>query len=341
MRYLVSGNGLTLILNAENHLYYSIRTPTTNFTNFIELNNNISLNDLLISIDGLTLILRDSSSTCYYSIRSSGSSTFPSLTSLGIYTDMLISYDGLSLILQDSSNNVYSSIRSSGSSTFPSLTSIGIYTDMKISYDGLTLILVDSSNNNVYSSIRSSGSSTFSEPSQIQLQQIANICFAKGTPILTDQGLIAIDKIDIEIHSINQKKIVDITKTVSKETFLVCFEKDALDTNSPTQKTIISQNHLIFYEGTFHKAKWFLTFSGVKSIPYNGETLYNVLLEKHDIINVNNLICETLRPVNPIAKFYTKQCKLSPQDRDIMVNILKGCLDRNDIATYHTILKCC
>jgi photosystem II stability/assembly factor-like uncharacterized protein len=171
---------------------------------------------------------------------------------------------------------------------------------------------------------------------------IANICFPKGTPILTDQGVIAIDKIDIEVNTINQKKIIDITKTVSKETFLVCFEKNALGLDMPNQETIISPGHTLLYEGEMHQAKWFLEkFSKVKSIPYTGETLYNVLLKNHDTMNVNNLICETLLPENPIAKFYTKQCKLSPQDRDIMVNILKGCLDRNDIATYHTILKCC
>ena len=169
-----------------------------------------------------------------------------------------------------------------------------------------------------------------------------NICFPAGTPVLTDQGLIAIDKIDIEVNTLNQKRIVDITKTVSKETFLVCFEKDALGLYMPNQETIISPGHKLMYEGEMHAAKWFLEkFIGVKSIPYNKETLYNVLLEKHEVMNVNNLICETLLPDNPIAKFYTKQCKLSPQDRDIMVNILKGCLERDDIALYNQILKCC
>ena len=170
----------------------------------------------------------------------------------------------------------------------------------------------------------------------------SNICFPKGTPVLTDQGLIAIDKIDIKINTINQKKIVDITKTISKETFLVCFDKDALGIDMPNQETIITQGHQIFYEGAFHEANWFLEkFSRVKSIPYTGEPLYNVLMEKHDVINVNNLICETLRPDNPIAKFYTKQCKLSIQDREIMIKVLQGCLDRNDIDSYNKILQCC
>jgi alpha-tubulin suppressor-like RCC1 family protein len=171
---------------------------------------------------------------------------------------------------------------------------------------------------------------------------IANICFPAGTPVLTDQGLIAIDKIDIELNTINQKRIIDITKTISKETFLVCFEKDALVNDKPSQETIISPGHQIMYEGIMHEAKWFIEkFPGVKAIPYTGEPLYNVLLEKHDVMNVNNLICETLLPDNPIAKFYTKQCKLSQENRDIMIKILQGCLDRNDITRYNQILQCC
>jgi hypothetical protein len=27
-------------------------------------------------------------------------------------------------------------------------------------------------------------------------------------------------------------------------------------------------------------------------------------MEEHELINVNNLICETLHPKNPIAKYY-------------------------------------
>jgi hypothetical protein len=40
----------------------------------------------------------------------------------------------------------------------------------------------------------------------------------------------------------------------------------------------------------------------VSKIPYNGETLYNVLLKKEDKMMVNNLICETLSPNNIMAK---------------------------------------
>jgi hypothetical protein len=44
--------------------------------------------------------------------------------------------------------------------------------------------------------------------------------------------------------------------------------------------------------------------SGVTKIPYTGETLYNVLMEKHDKMMINNLICETLHPENILAKIH-------------------------------------
>jgi hypothetical protein len=41
---------------------------------------------------------------------------------------------------------------------------------------------------------------------------------------------------------------------------------------------------------------------GVYRIKYNGERLYNVLMESHDKMMINNLICETLHPSNIMAK---------------------------------------
>lgn len=42
----------------------------------------------------------------------------------------------------------------------------------------------------------------------------------------------------------------------------------------------------------------------VYNIKYNGEILYNILIEKLDKMVINNLICEALHPENGIAKLY-------------------------------------
>jgi hypothetical protein len=41
-----------------------------------------------------------------------------------------------------------------------------------------------------------------------------------------------------------------------------------------------------------------------KLVPYKGQILYNVLLEKHECMLVNNIIVETLHPRNNIAILY-------------------------------------
>ena len=135
---------------------------------------------------------------------------------------------------------------------------------------------------------------------------VSNACFPQKTPITTNQGIIPIEHIDISKHTIRNKKIVAITKTVTQDKYMVCFEKDSLGENIPCDKTIISKNHMIFYKGKMRPADYFTNakIKNVKKVNYSGEILYNVLLEEHDKMVVNNLICETLHPNNYLAKLY-------------------------------------
>jgi hypothetical protein len=140
----------------------------------------------------------------------------------------------------------------------------------------------------------------------IQLLPNGEICFLAGTPISTNQGLIPIEQINPNIHTIRNKPIVGITKSISGyDKYLVCFEKDCLGNNIPSQKTIISKNHKIFYNGKMIKADELVGLNDkIKKLKYRGEILYNVLMENHDKMLVNNLICETLDPSCDIAKLY-------------------------------------
>jgi hypothetical protein len=129
------------------------------------------------------------------------------------------------------------------------------------------------------------------------------ICFPAGTPVTTDQGIIAIEKLNPSKHTIRRKEIVAITQTRPLHKYIVSIEKDALSANVPSQTTEISKEHKVFYKGTMVKAKDLVEMcEGVNRIPYNGDVLYNVLLKKHDKMMVNNLICETLDPRNIMAK---------------------------------------
>ena len=140
---------------------------------------------------------------------------------------------------------------------------------------------------------------------QLKATGISVICFPAGTPVSCDQGVIAINNINVKKHTIRGNKIVAITRTITEEKHLVCIQKDAFSKNIPCQDTITSMNHSFFYQGKMVKAKDLVNvIDDVRFIEYDGCVLYNVLLEQHDKMVVNNLIAETLHPENRIAKIF-------------------------------------
>jgi hypothetical protein len=170
----------------------------------------------------------------------------------------------------------------------------------------------------------------------------APICFLAGTPILTDQGLIHIEEIEPAIHTIDSKRIVTITQTISTEDHLICFEKHSLGLNYPNKKTIMSQKHQILYNGQMYCAESFVNgiaaayYTNIYKVEYNGEILYNVLMENHDFMNVNNLIVETLNPENIIAKLYYSN--YSKNKKEAIVKAMYKCIEANNMNYY---LKIC
>jgi hypothetical protein len=149
---------------------------------------------------------------------------------------------------------------------------------------------------------------------------ISDVCFPAGTPVNTDQGIILIEYLNPDIHTIHGEKIIGVTQTITQEKYLVCFNKDALGPNLPSQKTIISKNHCIFYKGKMIPSNGFIgKFDKVSKIKYTGEILYNVLMKNHDKMLINNLICETLHPENSIAKLYEILQKLNPRDQEKLI----------------------
>ena len=134
------------------------------------------------------------------------------------------------------------------------------------------------------------------------------ICFPSGTPITLDQGMVTIEKVNPRFHTINGKKIVAVTKTTTPEETMVCIKKNALGKNIPSQETIITNFHKIMYNNKLIEANVLakMVKEGINKIPYNGEPLYNILMEDHELMTVNNMLVETLNPKNLIAKLYNK-----------------------------------
>ena len=124
--------------------------------------------------------------------------------------------------------------------------------------------------------------------------------------------IIAIEKINPKIHTINKKKIVHVTKTISKDKYLVCFKKDSLGLNYPSADTTMSKEHKVLHKGTMTDAEELIN-ENIYKVKYNGEILYNILMEDYSKIVVNNLICETLHPDNLIAKLYRGEKPVSKE----------------------------
>jgi hypothetical protein len=149
---------------------------------------------------------------------------------------------------------------------------------------------------------------------------ISNICFPAGTPVKTDQGIIEIQNIKPDHHTIGLKTIKAITQTLSEDPDLICFEKDALYADVPSEKTVMSLNHGVFFKGQWYKAQDMISVVGEKCtsnkiyrIPYKkGTILYNVLLETHSHMLINNLIVETLNPINDMTIMYNYFNTLKP-----------------------------
>ena len=163
----------------------------------------------------------------------------------------------------------------------------------------------------------------------------APICFPKGTPVLTNIGNVAIEKLNPDQHTIRGKEIVAITQSRPLQKHIVCFEKDSLSKNVPSQQTLCSMEHKVFYKGEMTKARNLVDLcENVTFIPYNGETLYNVLLKKHDKMMINNLVCETLHPENIAAKIFQMK---DGQKKNKAIQELTKIIKENNVPEYQKL----
>ena len=161
------------------------------------------------------------------------------------------------------------------------------------------------------------------------------ICFPKGTPVTTDQGNIFIEKLNPDKHTIRGKEIVAITQSRSLQKHIVCFEKDSFSKNVPSQQTLCSMEHAVFYKGKMMKARDIVDVcENATFVPYNGETLFNVLLKKHDKMMINNLICETLHPENIMAKINMMK---DGQKKSKAIQELTKIIKKNDVPAYNKL----
>ena len=163
----------------------------------------------------------------------------------------------------------------------------------------------------------------------------SNICFPAGTMVYTDQGEIAIEKINTSINTINNMSIDKITKTFSSDSKLVLIKKDAFGLNKPIRDTLTSCLHKFRHNGVITEAYKLINGKTIQFADYKGQALYNVLLKTWEFIKVNNIEAETLHPDNIIAKLHKSKL---PEDKKVLLSseISKATLEE-DYAKYELI----
>ena len=121
----------------------------------------------------------------------------------------------------------------------------------------------------------------------------SNICFPANTIVKTDQGAVYIQRITT-LHTISGDMIQYISRTISKEEYLVQIDAHALDINYPNQPTRMSLNHKVFYKNKWIKAEKLVNHTTIHFIPYTGELLYNIRLTKNKHMYIHGLTVESL-----------------------------------------------
>jgi hypothetical protein len=168
---------------------------------------------------------------------------------------------------------------------------------------------------------------------------VTPICFPAGTLVLTDQGEVAIDKLNIKKHTISGKKIVAVTQTIPLDKYLICMEKNSISHNVPNRRTIISKNHKVMVDNKLMECEKLVQYvPSIYKIPYNKNILYNVLLDHYSVMSINNLMVETLHPNNMIAKIYTGNFSQLQKNR-LIQSLNKYTKRRNEIINKKLMYK--
>ena len=106
-------------------------------------------------------------------------------------------------------------------------------------------------------------------------------------------------------NTIDNIKIIGVTRTINTLiNHIIEIDRNAIRPNVPSKKIRVSRSHMFNINGKHKRAHQLLSNKKVNKIPYNGDVLYNILLEKHHYIKVENMLTETLHPNNPIALLY-------------------------------------
>jgi len=147
---------------------------------------------------------------------------------------------------------------------------------------------------------------------------LSPICFSGDCKVQTNRGLIRMDQVVAGKDTIRHIPIKCVTKTISRDKYLVKIKRFALKNGTPTQDVVLSKNHRIMHKGKMVKAYRLVCVDGVSYIDNNMAPLYNILLDQKckGFMHVNGIECETLCPTNGIVKLYRSINCIVPEITD-------------------------
>ena len=123
----------------------------------------------------------------------------------------------------------------------------------------------------------------------------------RNTLVNTDQGKVKFNELTTK-NTINKHKIKKVVSVMNKDNTMVLIKKDSLGDSVPNKDTYISNNHKILIDGNYFEAKNIINNINIHKKYMPRKRLYNVLLDHHGKMIVNNMVVETLDPKNKFAQ---------------------------------------
>ena len=137
--------------------------------------------------------------------------------------------------------------------------------------------------------------------SVVSFSLVGGICFLGNTLVNTDQGKVYFNELTTK-NTINKHQIKKVVSVMNKDDTMVLVKKDSLGDFVPSKDKYISNNHKILIDGDYYEAKNIVNNFNIHKKRMPRKRLYNVLLDHHGTMIVNNMVGETLDPLNKLAQ---------------------------------------
>lgn len=140
----------------------------------------------------------------------------------------------------------------------------------------------------------------------------SSICYLGDTMVHTDQGLVKAEDLfrtfKKQQYTISQRPVRRVTRTRNEDTEMVLIQKNCFTEGIPNEDTFLTKQHKIMVPTTqkMEKCKNVARNSKYKKASIidrkRRDIVYNIVLDTHSTVRVNNMVSETLHPANAFLK---------------------------------------